>query len=78
MTNEKIKQLMIEVIGVDIFPPCINDGVEWFNDDMMQTFAERIVAECIAAVDTGDVNVDNQVTDQINTWFGIGITPPTP
>lgn len=78
MTNEKIKQLMIEIVGVDIFPPCIDNGVEWFNDDIMQTLGERIVAECIAAVDTGDVNVDSQVADQINTWFSIGITPPTP
>lgn len=71
MTNEKIKQLMTEIVGIEHFPPCFEDGVEWFNDDIMQAFAERIVAECIAAVDTGDVNVDNQVTDQINTWFGI-------
>jgi hypothetical protein len=71
MTNEKIKQLMIEIIGVDTLPPIVSEGVEVFNDTIMETLAERIVAECIAAVDTGDVNVDNQVTDQINTWFGI-------
>lgn len=71
MTNEKIKQLMLEIIGVDTFPTIISEGVDLFTDDTMQTLAERIVAECIAAVDTGDVNVDNQVANQINTWFGI-------
>lgn len=71
MTNEKIKQLMVETIGVDTFPTIIDNGMDWFTDATMQTFAERIVAECIAAVDTGDANVDSQVANQINNWFGI-------
>ena len=73
MTNEKVKELMVEVIGVDTFPPVIENGVEWFTDSTMQTFAERVVNECIAAVNVGDANTNAQVADQIRTHFGITV-----
>ena len=71
MTNEKLNQVFTETTGLVNVPSVQENDVIVLDDAILQTFAERIVAECIAAVDTGDVNVDNQVANQINTWFGI-------
>lgn len=71
MTNAKINQLFTETTGLVDVPSVQENEVIILNDTIMQTFAERVVAECIAAVDTGDVNVDTLVANQINNWFGI-------
>jgi hypothetical protein len=73
MTNEQIKAIMVEVIGKEEFPPCFDNDQEWFSDAMMQTYSERIVTECINAVDTGDANLDTLVRNQIRTQLGIAI-----
>ena len=71
MTNAKINQLFTETTGLVDVPSVQENEVIILNDTIMQTFAERVVTECIAAVDTGDVNVDTLVANQIRTLLGI-------
>ena len=71
MTNQKIKQIMTEVTGFDVFPDIISESNTILTDSVIQQFAERIINDSISVINTGDANTNTLVINQIKTYFEI-------